>query len=116
MVSIIFWVALIFTFTEAVIPGPDELQILPSDKMIHFLAFYVLATLAAVAYPARSLWIIGVGLSGFGGFIELIQAIPFVHRDCDIWDWVVDTTAIFAALFPFVTHWGREKLKSHSCR
>jgi hypothetical protein len=34
-----------------------------------------------------------VALSAFGGFIEVVQAIPALHRDSDIKDWIADTLA-----------------------
>ncbi len=34
-----------------------------------------------------------VALSLFGAFIELAQATPLIHRDCDPLDWVADTLA-----------------------
>ncbi len=67
------------------------------DKAEHFVAFYTLAFLAAAAFPRLGLLIIVMVLSCFGAIIELVQALPFIHRDCDFWDWVTDTIAICAA-------------------
>jgi hypothetical protein len=33
-------------------------------------------------------------LSFLGALVEVMQAMPLVHRDCDIRDWVADTVAI----------------------
>ena len=106
-----FWGAVVFTFVEAVIPAPQAIEIFPSDKAMHFLAFYVLAILAAAAYPRRSVVMMGAALSGFGALIEIVQAIPFLHRDCDFWDWATDTVAVGAALTPMVLVWWREKFR-----
>ena len=96
----LFWATLAFTFYMAVKrpgKGPD---LFPWDKAEHFTAFYVLMGLAAAAYPRRPLWLAGALLSGFGGLIELVQALPVVHRDCDVWDWVADTIGVLAAIAP----------------
>jgi hypothetical protein len=33
-----------------------------------------------------------------GAMIEVLQAIPSLHRDCDIYDWIADTLAITVVL------------------
>jgi hypothetical protein len=37
-------------------------------------------------------------LSLFGAFIEVVQAIPALHRDSDVLDWLADTAAAGAIL------------------
>ncbi len=96
----LFWATLVFTFVMAVKPPGDGFQLFPWDKAEHFTAFYVLMAMAAAAYPTRSLWLLGVLLSAFGGLIELVQALPFVHRDCDVWDWVADSAGVLAVIGP----------------
>ena len=39
-----------------------------------------------------------IGLSIFGGGIELVQGLPFVGRDCDLYDWLADMSAVAVAL------------------
>lgn len=58
-----------------------------------------LAALATWAYPKWGTVTIFLGLALFGGFIELVQAIPAVHRDADVQDWMTDMLAIVVALF-----------------
>ena len=41
---------------------------------------------------------IAIGLSVAGAMIEVIQAMPFVARDADVFDWVADTVAIGAVM------------------
>ncbi len=78
-------------------PGSGP-SLLPWDKAQHFLAFFTLTVLALVAFPrVRAVWL-GLGLSLFGAFIEVVQGTPLVHRDCDVWDWVADTTAVLAVI------------------
>src|SRR5271169_3132018 len=107
-----FFAALIFTFYSALIPPSHALQLFPWDKAEHFIAFYGLTGLAVAAYPKRNLFLIAAILSAFGALIELVQALPIVHRDCDFWVWVADTTAIIAALAPMLLVWWRRQVSS----
>lgn len=107
-----FWAALIFTVVCAIIPPSRAPQLMPWDKAEHFLAFYVLTVLAAAAFPRERLLKLAALLSVFGGLIELIQALPIVHRDCDYWDWVADTVAIAAALGPLLLPSWRQWLRN----
>jgi VanZ family protein len=102
-----FWAALLFTFAEAVMPARKAILLFRWDKAEHFVAFYVLTILAASAFPRRSLLLIAAVLSAFGASIELVQALPFVNRDCSFWDWVADAIAIGAALAPMALVWWR---------
>ena len=61
-------------------------------------AFVTLTLLGSFAYPATALVQLLIRLSLFGAAIEVVQAIPALHRDSDIWDWVADTLAIAFAL------------------
>lgn len=96
----LFWATLAFTFYMAVKPPGTGPGLFPWDKAEHFTAFYVLTGLAAAAFPRRPLWLVGLSLSAFGAFIELVQALPIVHRDCDVWDWVADTIGVLAVIAP----------------
>jgi hypothetical protein len=95
-----FAAALGFTFIEAIIPPQQALHLFPWDKAEHFLAFYVLSICASAAFPRRGLILIAAGLAAFGGLIELVQALPLLHRDCSFQDWLTDVVAITAALAP----------------
>lgn len=97
-IRILFWVAAVFAFAMAVDPHPPEIPGEPGDKFEHMLAFATLATLAAAGWPARNYAAIGLALSWFGAIIEIVQAIPVLHRDCDILDWAADTAALSLVL------------------
>lgn len=97
-----FGAALIFTFYSAVIPPSHAVQLVPWDKAEHFIAFYALSGLAVAAFPAGRLWVIGISLSAFGALIEVVQGLPIVNRDRDVWDWAADSVAIIAALSPML--------------
>lgn len=88
-----FWAAASFAFVMAVLPQPPQLPGNPSDKILHILAFAVLALLAGPAYRAVPALRIVVGLSLFGGAIELVQLIPALNRDGEIVDWLADTAS-----------------------
>lgn len=96
-----FWAAAIFAFVMAIIPQPPQLPGEPSDKIQHMSAFVVLGGLAFFAYPRAKRLLIATGLSLFGAFIEIVQAIPSLHRDADVFDWIADTVAAAAILIVF---------------
>lgn len=90
---LLFWGAAIFAFVMAIIPHPPELPGEPSDKIQHMVAFASLGLLSVWAYGRTRLVLLLVGLSLYGAFIELVQAIPALHRDSDVKDWMADTVA-----------------------
>jgi hypothetical protein len=111
----VFWITLAFTFVEAIMPPVHAIRIFAWDKAEHFAAFFVLTSLAAAAYPRAPLILVALWLSLFGCVIELVQALPIIHRDCDIWDWVADATAVAAALTPMMLdRWRRFSLGAPS--
>jgi hypothetical protein len=102
----LFWIALTFALAKALILPRKMLRLFHWDKAEHFTAFYVLALLAAVAFPRRPLLSLAIALSALGAGIEVVQALPFVNRDSDFWDWFADTLAISAAFLPvMLTGW-----------
>jgi VanZ family protein len=104
----IFWTAMVFAFVMAILPQPPELPGQPNDKVQHMLAFATLAALGAWAYAGTALWRLLAGLSFFGAFIEFAQAIPAIHRDSDIKDWIADTVAAAIVLL-VIGFWQRRR-------
>jgi hypothetical protein len=98
LLRLAFWAALLFTFVMATLPHPPQLPGAPTDKVQHILAFAVLTGLAVAGWPAASRLRLFLGLSGFGVLIELVQAIPALHRSSDWRDWIADTAAILVVL------------------
>jgi VanZ family protein len=92
-VRALFWAAALFAFVMAVLPHPPRLPGEPNDKVQHIAAFATLAVLGAWAYSRTATTKILLRLSLFGAFIELCQAIPALHRDSDVLDWIADTLA-----------------------
>ena len=96
-----FWPALIFALVMAVLPKPPQLPGMDlGDKVQHMLAFFTLAVLAGTGWPRASLVKAALWLSLVGAGIEVVQAIPVLHRDSDWRDWVADTLAIVVAMGP----------------
>src|SRR5215212_9586394 len=104
---LLFWAAAAFAFVMAVLPHPPELPGSPSDKVQHIAAFATLGLLAAWAYAGTSTLRLIAGLSLFGALIELVQAIPALHRDSDPIDWLADTVA--CALVLLLVRWWRAR-------
>lgn len=94
----LFWSAAAFAFVMAVIPHPPELPGAPSDKVQHIAAFATLALLGSRAYHSTAQAKILVRLALFGALIEVVQAIPALHRDSDVMDWLADVVSAAAAL------------------
>ena len=54
--------------------------------------------LASIAYPRAALLKLLICLSAFGALIEFVQAIPALHRDSDVLDWIADTVAVIVVM------------------
>lgn len=86
-----------FAFVMAMLPKPPPIPGSPSDTVLHMLAFAVLGTLSAIAFPKTSIpWLV-LALGVFGAAIEVVQAIPMLHRDSELLDLVVDVVAALIA-------------------
>lgn len=94
----LFCLALAAAITMALIPHPPPVFDFLNDKCQHILAFATLTLLARLAWPAAPALRIAEHLSFLGALIEVTQALPSVHRDCDIRDWLADTAAILIVL------------------
>ena len=104
---LVFWAATAFAFVMAVIPHPPHVPGEPNDKVQHMLAFATLSLLGAWAYARAPLLKIAIGLSLFGALIEIVQAIPALHRDSDVLDWIADTIACAVVLL--LVRWRRSR-------
>jgi VanZ family protein len=104
---LLFWVAGLLALVMASLPHPPALPGDPSDKIQHAAAFLTLGLLGAWAFPRTAAVRLLVLLSLFGVGIELIQALPFLHRDSELLDWVTDTIAAAAALA--IAGWARRR-------
>ena len=100
-----FWAAWAFAFVMAALPHPPRLPGQPDDKIQHLAAFVTLALLGSWAFPRAKCWTLLAWLSAYGALIELVQAIPMLHRDSDVLDWLADTVAAGAMLL--LARWWR---------
>ena len=74
---------------------PSNIAATVSDKVLHGVAFVVLAYLLAGALPAHSFWkIVFPSLLAYGFFIELVQW-QLSHRDFSLLDFLADAVGVF---------------------
>ena len=104
--QLLFWAASLFTLVVALVPHVPEPPIGYGDKIEHGIAFATLGVLGGLGYPRLTGLRLILALSLFGAFIELAQATPLIHRDCDPLDWVADTVACTAAVLA-ILRWRR---------
>jgi hypothetical protein len=107
-------VCLLLTFVGAFGPPGVGPGLFPWDKANHFCAFFAITAAAIVALPRLGLIWIGVGASGIGAAIELLQALPFIRRDCDFWDWTADDAGIAAVLGVVILAGFRQRVSDSS--
>jgi VanZ family protein len=97
----------------AVLPHPPQFENEPGDKVQHIAAFVTLAILGSLGFPFTKPWKLLLWLSLFGAGIEVVQAIPMLHRDSDIVDWAADTLAAGLAVGAFA--WARSRNHQRQC-
>jgi VanZ family protein len=95
---IAFWLAALFAYVEAVMPAHDQIELSAWDKINHMAAFFAITFLARAAYPRLGVFRLFLLMAAFGAFIELSQALPFIHRDAEWDDWFADLIATIFAL------------------
>lgn len=93
ILRLLFWGAALFALVMALLPHPPDVPGNPSDKVQHMAAFATLGLLGTFAYARLRPLLLIAGLSLFGAMIEVLQAIPMLHRDSDPLDWLADTIA-----------------------
>lgn len=79
-------------------PVTDVASGLPWDKANHALAFIVLTALTGRGWPRLSAIALATIMLAAGIGIELVQGLPRIGRDADIWDVVADGVGIIAGL------------------
>lgn len=80
------------------------------DKIVHFIMYFVFTTLLIhdfLLYSKLTLkhWQIIVAsifiVVGYGGFLEILQRIPSLHRSTDFFDFLANTSGAIIASFTF---------------
>ncbi|MCS4235699.1 VanZ family protein [Stenotrophomonas sp. BIGb0135] len=95
----LWWLAIAVTITVCLIP-PPPLDLPPnSDKVEHFLAYFVLAGAAVQIYRTRAalLWA-AAGLVGLGIGIEFLQAALTDNRMADAMDALANSIGVLAGM------------------
>ncbi len=95
-------------------PAVVHPHLFPWDKAEHFSAFFALTACALAAFPRVGIAWIGLAVSASGALVELIQGLPFVHRDMDAKDWVADTLAVLAVVGVVIVARVRRRLAEHA--
>lgn len=104
----IFWVLyaiLLGTATHLPLPPDAKPIILVWDKAIHFGAYFILAALTMLAFPAtgEKKWLhvgVWIALFGLAAIDEITQ--PHVGRTADIKDWMCDAGGILLAVIGYI--------------
>lgn len=92
---ILFWLLLAAALYFALDPRPPRGPFHSlGDKWDHVIAFAALTFIGVLAWPRRNGLLIAALLAGFGALIEVLQAIPALHRDSDWRDLAADCAAI----------------------
>ena len=96
---ILFFAAVAFILYMMLQPHPPHLVFEAlGDKAEHALSFGGAAFLARLGFRRAPDWLILERLSFLGAMVEVVQAIPSLHRDCDWHDWVADTIGVALSL------------------
>jgi VanZ family protein len=96
--SILFWLALVFTLVMALLPKLPQVLLPGGDKVAHMAAFAALSLLAALAFPRRRMIELFAAMAALGAAIEVLQMIPALNRDAELVDWVADCAASLVVL------------------
>lgn len=88
--NLLFWLTVVVAVCLASLPDPLALPGNSSDKLLHALAFFALATLAVFAFPRARIGMLFLGLGVLGGAIELLQGTLQVGREASWLDWLAD--------------------------
>ncbi len=75
-----------FIFFQSLTPVRINIDTHNTDKMVHFAAYFILASIALPAFPKTNALFVLLAVIGFGGLIEFLQGLNFVGRTPDIWD------------------------------
>jgi VanZ family protein len=98
-----FYVAALAAFALAIMPKPPRGPLDQyGDKVEHIVAFAVLAALANLGFGVQRWRPIVIGLALFGAVIEVVQAVPLLHRDSDPVDWLADVAAVLVVTLAVV--------------
>jgi VanZ family protein len=95
-VAVSFFVLIVVKTLE---PGGTAVSPYFSDKIAHFVAYFMLAAVSFPALPKiKTIWVL-LGLCGVGVGLELAQGIMDLGRSMSFWDSVANAMgAVFALI------------------
>jgi len=76
----------------------------------HFVAFYLLAAMAAAGLPRQNLTTLSLGLIAFAVVLEVIRMLTPIHRLSSAEDLICDIGGVLAAFMPILIGRFRESL------
>ncbi|WP_422509380.1 VanZ family protein [Stenotrophomonas sp. GZD-301] len=95
----LWWLAILVTITVCLIPPPPLALPENSDKVEHFLAYFLLAAAAVQIYrPRAPLAWAAVGLVGLGIGIEVAQGALTTDRMADPMDALANSVGVLAGI------------------
>lgn len=94
----LFGAAVLIIYGLAIMPSDKAPDLGAGDKINHIAAFLFLTLFGRWALRGTGRLWLALGLSVFGAWIEVTQAIPMLNRDASAWDWIADSAAIGVAL------------------
>ena len=95
--ALLFWIllaAITFLLLIEVKPVP---QTWPKDKLQHAIVFVLLSYLGVKAYQKHALYMC-LGLTAYGGLLELAQSMLTHTRTGSFYDWLADLAGIALAI------------------
>lgn len=91
---VLLLLCVVFISWQAVSHGSSGLPEAISDKLLHFMAFYVLSLLADFSFPKTTFNAVKITvLLGYGVLIEVVQSF-FPHRSSSMADIAADLAGI----------------------
>ena len=93
-----FWCVVGIVLFLALVPAEESVRGLPTDKLNHMLAFFVLAILARVLWPGSGALRLLLLLGCFGSAIELLQLAMALGRTAEWGDLAADVFGTLAGL------------------
>ncbi len=95
----LWWLAIVATLVVCLIPPPPLALPQNSDKVEHFLAYFLLASAAVQIYRTRAalLWA-GAGLVLLGVGIEFLQGALTTNRMADPMDALANSIGVIAGM------------------
>lgn len=95
----LWWLAIVVTIVVCLIPPPPLALPQNSDKVEHFLAYFLLASVAVQIYRTRAalLWA-GAGLVLLGVGIEFLQGALTTDRMADPMDALANSVGVVAGM------------------